>query len=59
MSSTQVVGSLANASDGPISDIDIVVGVEKCPGEKNCEIVKLMGDHIMDSIDLYCEPNKF
>jgi len=52
--SARTVGSLAKGTDHPMSDVDISVITNKCPGEENCEIYNLIEKYLKKPLDVWC-----
>lgn len=54
--SASIVGSTARGSDSDFSDVDVAIGVNECPGESGCEILKIMKKRYeVTPLDVFCE----
>jgi hypothetical protein len=58
VSSAEVIGSLKRGDDSAISDIDIKILADSCPGEDKCDIVRLVKGYAMEPLDIFCNPQK-
>jgi hypothetical protein len=59
VSSAEVVGSVKNGNDSAVSDIDIKILANCCPGQEYCDIVGLAKDYFIEPLDIFCNPKVF
>lgn len=52
--SARTVDSVAKGTDHPMSDVDIRVITNKCPGEGSCEIYNLIEKYLSKPLDVWC-----